>query len=437
MVDPDDPQDNPDDVPGETADSTATDLPPVAGSTMDLLPSTTAPSLSVESQATVAMLPPVADTVAGLEPVAPPRKNTKSEVPRKKTKGETPAVDLAGDTHPRVKPAKGVVPSGSGPDASTEPFNAGGEEIDTDPRQRRVVATEPAASEPRFEVTPARVAIGAGVFAVLAVVGWLVVPALTQSKTSEPEPAGPTPAEPIVLKEPPRKAAPPPVAPKDAPTEPQKPATPTLTLDTHVNVIDPYGTWAPDIALDASHKYALTLHKYDPRFGTVLARLNEKAGWGVMNLMAEHHSLRFGGASALRLHCEPGSRYADNAAIPLDLEDLARRKKTTVSVTVSKDCFDFSNARKLELGEQKYRVRLPADQTAKLGEKIALRVAWRVQTAADPVAWRGGILEAGHDVLVEGVFAQFAILDPYAADNEGEVKLELLPPDTRSSGLVP
>lgn len=465
VVDPDEPQDGAADTT-ESPDSTATDLPPVDPSTTaPSLLSTTAPSLPPspslpDANATVAMLEPVApDTVAGLEPVpsppvAPPRKKTKNEVPavaaepRKKTKGETPAVDLAGDTAPRIKrhPTKGevraqggIVPK-PGPDTSTdpagtEPFRVGVDES-TDPRQRRVASTtEPGGAEPRFELTPVRVATGAGLVAVLAIVAWLVIPALTRPKHVEHEPTGPTPPEPIVLKEPIKKAPPPP-KPVEAPPKPPEPTVPTLSLDTHINVIDPYGHWAPEIALDGSHKYSLAIRPHDARLGTVLSRLNEKGAWGVMHLMAEHAPLRFGGASALRLHCEPGSRYADNAAIPLDLEDLARRKKTSVSVTISKDCYDFSNARKLELGETKYRVRLPAEQKVKLGEKIPLRVAWRVQASTDPVIWRGGVLEAGGDVLVEGVFAQFAVLDPYTADNEGEVKLELLPPDTQSSGLV-
>ena len=59
-----------------------------------------------------------------------------------------------------------------------------------------------------------------------------------------------------------------------------------------------------------------------------------------------------------------------------------------------------------------------------------------ILTRAPGQAWRTGVLSPGQGVLVEGRLARFAILDPYAGDNEGELSLELLAGDTESSGLV-
>ena len=171
--------------------------------------------------------------------------------------------------------------------------------------------------------------------------------------------------------------------------------------------------------------------------GTALARLDEKAGWGVMRKMASHAVLQFGGAKALRVHCEPGTHFHDGQTLPLELIDLANKKKTPVLVNPKLHCWDFEVARMMELGEGvKKRVRVPTDSKVVLGEKVPLRVAFILESLGEKKEWRTGVLNPGESVLAEGRIARFAILDPYAGDNEGTLDLELLSGDTESSGLV-
>ena len=59
-----------------------------------------------------------------------------------------------------------------------------------------------------------------------------------------------------------------------------------------------------------------------------------------------------------------------------------------------------------------------------------------LETLGEKKEWRTGTLAPGESVLAEGRSIRFGILDPYAADNEGSVELELLSGDTESSGLV-
>ncbi len=215
------------------------------------------------------------------------------------------------------------------------------------------------------------------------------------------------------------------------------PSKPVFKLDVRANVIDPFGVHLPDLELDPAHKYRLRLERDDSKLGTALARLDEKEGWGMMRKMASHAVLQFGGAKALRLHCEPGSTFQEGQAFPLELTDLATRKKVTLPLNPAAHCWDFEVARVMELGEGvKKRVRVPTNAKLELGEKVQLRVAWVIEALGEKKSWRTGILNPGESVLAEGRLARFAILDPYAGDNEGELALELLAGDTESSGLV-
>ena len=202
-------------------------------------------------------------------------------------------------------------------------------------------------------------------------------------------------------------------------------------------MIDPYAAHLPDLELDSAHKYRLAILRDDSRLGTALARLDEKAGWGVMRKMASHAVLQFGGAKNLRLHCEPGSRFQDGQTLPLELTDLATRQKTPVPVNPALHCWDFEVTRVVELGEGvKKRVRVPTDSRVVLGENVQLRVAYILESLGEKKEWRTGVLGPGESVLAEGRMARFAILDPYAGDNEGTVELELLSGNTENSGLV-
>jgi hypothetical protein len=89
----------------------------------------------------------------------------------------------------------------------------------------------------------------------------------------------------------------------------------------------------------------------------------------------------------------------------------------------------------LEPGQSR-RVLLTSEQTARLGDQVPLKVAYRLPVPGEGPRWRFGVLNPGDDVLVEGPGSRFAILDPYLGDNEGEVFLQLLPGDTDSRGLV-
>jgi hypothetical protein len=315
------------------------------------------------------------------------------------------------------------------------------------PRKSRVMATQPIV-EPTTDPTAARAAeqtqvtppksiewtmprvagLSAGV-AIVFVLTWVFWP----SGHKAPRPSKPTieDTEPVAEAPVPKKAAPVAAVPVEAPKKP------AFALDSKQNVIDPYAKHLDDLDLDPAHKYQLRIASDDSRLGTALARLDERAGWGVMRKMASHAALQFGGAKALRMHCEPGSHFTEGQVFPLELTDLATRKSIKVPLNPAIHCWDFEVTRAMDLGEGvKRRIRVPTDSKVKLGENVPLRIAYILEALGEQKQWRTGILSPGESVLAEGRSVRFAILDPYAGDNEGTVDLELLSGDTASSGLV-
>ena len=377
-------------------DSTVMGLPEVStSSTLEPLP--TMP-IHTPDQVTSPSLPPVVTVIA---PAPPPRTRTGGAM-----KGVVPKADTAPRRQSRVAQATPQEDAVTTPKLKALPEKRDG-----------------------FEWTMPRVAGLAGALSLLFILTWLFWP----SNKPRQRPA-------IAVPEPVAVAAPVAVAPRPQKVEPVKPAAParpTFKLDSKTNVIDPFAAHLEDLELDAAHKYRLRIERDDSRVGVALARLDEKAGWGVMRKMASHAVLQFGGAKALRLHCEPGSRFSEGQSLPLELLDLATRKKKAVLVNPAVHCWDFEVARVMELGEGiKKRVRVPTDSKVELGEKISLRVAYILEGLGEKKEWRTGVLSPGESVLAEGRVARFAVLDPYAGDNEGTVDLEILSGDTESSGLV-
>lgn len=358
---------------------------------------TTAPVLDQVNTA-----PSLAPVVTPTPPPPPPRTKTGSAVPRTKTAGAIPRAEA-----PR-RASRVAVPQASVP--TTEPL-------------------APVTREP-FEWTMPRVAGLAGAVGLAFILLWVFWPANQPARRPAPEP------EPIALEEPLAKPKPRPT-PIAEPIAVAPPSKPTLKLDSKKHVIDPFGAHLPDVELDPAHKYRLRIERDDSHLGTALARLDEKNGWGVMRKMASHAVLQFGGARALRVHCQPGSHFHDGQTLPLELLDLATKKKSAVLVNPALHCWDFEVTRLMELGEGvKVRVRVPTDSKVTLGEKVPLRVAFVLESLGEKKEWRTGVLTPGESVLAEGRLARFAILDPYLGDNEGTLDLEILSGDTENSGLV-
>lgn len=380
--------------PGST-EATLLGLPEVSPGSTQVMDSAV-PSQPTLDQVTSPSLAPVMTP-----PTAPPRTRTGGAIPKA---AEAPRRQSR-IAHPTTAPTAAVAPV---PTSELAPVTGG----------------------PRFEWTMPRVAGLAGSVCLLFIMGWVFWP---PAKPTQPRPDHPRP---LVLDEPVVAPRPRPIAPVVAPAA-VAPSKPTLRLDAKQHVIDPFGVHLPDLELDPAHKYRLSIERDDSRIGTALARLDEKAGWGVMRKMASHAVLQFGGAKALRLHCEPGSHFHDGQTLPLDLLDLATRKKTPVLVNPALHCWDFEVARVMELGEGvKKRVRVPADSKVILGEKVPVRVAFILESLGEQKEWRTGVLNPGESVLAEGRIARFAILDPYAGDNEGTLDLEILSGDTENAGLV-
>ena len=285
---------------------------------------------------------------------------------------------------------------------------------------------------PRIEWTIQKVAgVTAGVCLVFILL-WVFWPSRAAKKQVAARPSEP---EQIVDEAPKPVAKPKPAV--VATPKPSAPANPTWTLDSAKHVVDPYGVHLDDQPLDPAHKYKLTIQRDDSRLGIALARLDEKNGWGVMRRMASHAALQFGGAKALRMHCEPGKQFSEGQLFPLELTDLATKRSVPIKLDPARHCWNFEVMRLMELGEGvKKRVRVPTDSAVKLGERVSLKVVYVLETLGEKKEWRTGTLAPGESVLAEGRSIRFGILDPYAADNEGSVELELLSGDTESSGLV-
>lgn len=394
--------------PKKGTESTQLGLPEVGNNATQVIdsPVQSQPTLEVATsprleQVTAPSLPPVVvDTV-----ITPPRTKT------------------AGGA---LRAAHGVVPKG-----------------DSNRRQSRIAQVTPQESittgenpvlqtTPSFEWTMPRVAGIAGAVGLLFILTWVFWPSGAPKRPVAPTPVAVEPEVAVAVAPTPK-----PVAPVPTPALVAAPTKPTLKLDAKTHVIDPYAAHLEDFELDPAHKYRLRIERDDSHLGTALARLDEKEGWGVMRKMASHAMLQFGGAKHLRLHCEPGSRFQDGQTLPLELVDLATKKKTVLPVNPALHCWDFEVARVLDLGEGvKKRVRVPTDSKVVLGEKQSLRVAYVLESLGEKKEWRTGVLAAGESVLAEGRMARFAILDSYAGDNEGTLELELLPGDTENSGLV-
>ena len=376
-------------------DSTVTGLPEVStSSTLEPLPTMPMDALD---QITSPSLPAVVTVIS-----PPPQ-------PRTKTGGAMKGVVPKADTSPR-RQSRVALPKPQG-DAVTAA------KLKPLPDKREA-----------FEWTMPRVAGLAGGICLFFILIWVVWP--SNKRKHRPVVAEPAPiaVEPVVVPPPRNVAA---VAPVVAPKRP------TFRLDSKTNAIDPFAAHLEDLELDPAHKYRLRIERDDSRLGVALARLDEKGGWGVMRKMASHAVLQFGGAKALRLHCEPGTHFSEGQTLPLELLDLATKTKRALLVNPAVHCWDFEVARAMDLGEGiKKRVRVPTDSKVELGEKITLRVAYILEPLGEKKEWRTGVLAPGESVLAEGRVARFAILDPYAADNEGTVELEILSGDTENSGLV-
>ncbi len=275
---------------------------------------------------------------------------------------------------------------------------------------------------PKFEWTMPRVAGLSAALAFVSVSAWVFWPAPRAARPRVIEVA-PEP-EPVAV-------VAPPVAPTPAPKPAAPPGKPTFSLDAKQHVIDPYAAHLADVPLVPTHKYRLRIERDDARLGTVLARLDEKAGWGVMHKMASHAVLQFGGAKALRLHCDPGTHFSEGQRFPLELVDVTTHQKQALPVNPALHCWDFEVARVMTLGEGvKRRIRVPTDSPVKLGEKVPLRVAWVLESLGEPKHWRTGVLDPGEILLVEGRLVRFGLLDPWAGDNEGTLDLEILSGDS-------
>ncbi len=389
--------------PKKGTESTLLGLPEVGNNATQVIDS------PVQSQPTLEPLPEVA-TSPKLEQVTSP------SLP--------PVVVDTVITPPRTKTAGGVPKGDSNPRRQSRIAHVTPQESITT-GENPVLETNPS-----FEWTMPRVAAIAGTVGLLFILTWVFWPSNAPKRPVAPTPVA---VEPEVAVAP----TPKPVAP--VPTTPVvvAPAKPTLKLDAKTHVIDPYAAHLEDLELDPAHKYRLRIERDDSHLGTALARLDERDGWGVMRKMASHAMLQFGGAKHLRLHCEPGSHFQDGQTLPLELVDLATKKKTVLPVNPALHCWDFEVARVLDLGEGvRKRVRVPTDSKVVLGEKQSLRVAYVLESLGDKKEWRTGVLAPGESVLAEGRMARFAILDSYAGDNEGTLELELLPGDTENSGLV-
>ncbi len=301
----------------------------------------------------------------------------------------------------------------------------------TDPRGEQTV--EPLRKVPEkepFEWTMPRVAAVTAAVCFAFVMAWVFWPSNKPARPTRPVVEEPAPVADVA---PVAKPQPRPVAVAPQPVAPKKP---TFALDATKNVIDPYAAHLDDLELDPAHKYRLKIASDDGRLGTALARLDEKNGWGVMRKMASHAALQFGGAKALRMHCDPGSHFTAEQTFPLELTDLATKKSIPLALKPSQHCWDFEVARMMELGEGvKKRVRVPTDATVKLGDQVPLRVAYILEALGETKQWRTGVLQPGESLLAEGRLVRFAILDAYAGDNEGTLELELLGGDTESSGI--
>lgn len=437
-------------VPGtsqtqELANPPGADVKPPGATDPNLSPDSTTPSLAPVPSPPVTIPPPRTKT-GSLR-----TSDTLNDAPRSRNAGVVPQV-----VEPKKRASRAHVVD---PDETQQPGRVDPDETQEPVRRKSRVAhpvvienaqtlepaprvADPAVAVPTAELrpvpqrawTPMHIALAVSAGLVVLIVGALAWSSLTVT----PPPPRPSPVRPIATPDP--RLAPADEAPPTTPAEPEAPleapGTPVLALDSKQHVVDPYAAFLA-VELAPTHKYRLALKRDDSKLGSLLARLEEGEDWGVLRRMASHAALQFGGARALRLHCEPGSGFAEGQTFPVELTDLATRETTPLPVDPTRHCWDFEVMRQMVLGEGvKKRVRVPTASTVKLGQQTPVRVAYVLEALGEPRRWKAGVLKPGESVLAEGRLARFALLDTYSGDNEGSLKLELYDGDVESSGLV-
>lgn len=271
------------------------------------------------------------------------------------------------------------------------------------------------------------VAIGAVVLLLVAV----AVVALVMLNT--PPPKAPEP-EAIIQLPPPSKGPgrPPPDEPKVEPVvaEPVvEPAPPTVTnddhrtlkllADTHVVPRRPAKTQWKQLGDEASWRVSLV--ETGPLLSKVTLEFEDAAGKQLVPI-SSGETLQVKSKRSVGVICEPGARVPPQQTAML----LLSSNRTPIRLRIDPmQCADYEQAKRVELDHEKhYSLSLPADATAKLGEGVPVRVAWR--TRLKDGAFSAGALTAGQTVTIDGaVFLELGFFDQTASDNEGEVELSL------------
>ena len=192
-----------------------------------------------------------------------------------------------------------------------------------------------------------------------------------------------------------------------------------IVADTHVIPLRPARTQWKQLGDETSWRVSLV----EP--GALLSKVTlefEDATGKQLVPIANGETLQVKAKRSVGVICEPGARVAPQQTAMLLISSNRTPQRMRIDPML---CADYEQAKRVELDHEKhYTLSLPADATAKLGEGVPVRVAWRARLKDG--AFSAGALTVGQKVAVDGaVFLEVGFFDQTASDNEGSVELSL------------
>jgi serine/threonine-protein kinase len=192
-----------------------------------------------------------------------------------------------------------------------------------------------------------------------------------------------------------------------------------IVADTHVIPRRPARTQWKQLGDEASWRVSLV--EPGPLLSAVTLEFEDGAGKQLVPI-ASGETLQVKSKRSVGVICEPGARVGPQQTAMLLLSSNQGPLRLRIDPM---QCADYEQAKRVELDHEKhYTLSVPADASAKLGEGVPVRIAWR--TRLKDGAFSAGALTVGQSITMDGaVFLEVGFFDQTASDNEGAVELNL------------
>ena len=192
-----------------------------------------------------------------------------------------------------------------------------------------------------------------------------------------------------------------------------------IVADTHVIPRRPARTQWKQLGNEASWRVSLV--EPGPLLSAVTLEFEDGAGKQLVPI-GSGETLQVKSKRSVGVICEPGARVGPQQTALLLLNSDQGPLRLRIDPM---QCADYEQAKRVELDHEKhYNLSVPPGASARLGEGVPVRVAWR--TRLKDGAFSAGALTAGQSITMDGaVFLEVGFFDQSASDNEGAVELSL------------